>query len=83
MVSCFSNEAFQIGADVLLLLEVPLVDFEFLPLWNHVTQYQALTKGTPRGHLASFPGLLTPAFVACSTSTSRYENKRWGEKAWE
>jgi len=28
--------------------------------------------------LASYPGLLTPAFVACSTASK----KRWGEKAW-
>ena len=28
--------------------------------------------------LASFPGLLTPAFVACTAS-----DKRWDEKAWE
>ena len=27
--------------------------------------------------LASYPGLLTPALVACSTN-----DKRWGEKAW-
>jgi len=27
--------------------------------------------------LASCPGLLTPAFVTCSTS-----DKRWGKKAW-
>jgi len=29
--------------------------------------------------LASYPGLLTPAFVACSTTTA--SDKRWGEKA--
>ena len=28
----------------------------------------------------SFPGLLTPAFVACSSTAS---DKRWGEKAEE
>jgi len=28
-------------------------------------------------NLASYTGLLAPAFVACSTS-----DKRWGEKAW-
>jgi len=27
--------------------------------------------------VASYPGLLTPVFVTCSTS-----NKRWSEKAW-
>ena len=32
--------------------------------------------------LASYPGLLTPAFVACSTNTGTAGNKRWGEKAW-
>ena len=29
MVSCFSNEAIQIGADVLLLLEVPVVAYRY------------------------------------------------------
>ena len=31
--------------------------------------------------VASFPGLLTPAFVACSTNTA--SDKRWGEKVWD
>ena len=29
--------------------------------------------------IALFPGLLTPAFVACGTAS----DKRWGKKAWE
>ena len=33
--------------------------------------------------LTSFPGLLTSAFVACSTVVSTASNKRRGEKAWE
>ena len=34
----------------------------------------------PGSTIASFSGLLTPAFVACSSTAS---DKRWGEKAWE
>ena len=33
--------------------------------------------------VASFPGLLTSAFVACSTRVSTASDKHWGEKAWE
>ena len=33
--------------------------------------------------LTSLPGLLTSAFVACSTVVSTASNKRRGEKAWE
>ena len=36
-------------------------------------------------HVASFPGLLTPRFVACRINTGEgtASNKHWGEKAWE
>ena len=34
----------------------------------------------PAYSVASYPGLLTPTFVACRVSTA--SEKRWGEKAW-
>jgi len=32
--------------------------------------------------VASYPGLLAPAFVTCSTNASTASDKRWGKKAW-
>ena len=46
----------------------------YIMFWNEM-----LRHGQPTISLASFPGLLTPAFVTCSTAS----DKRWGEKAWE
>jgi len=32
--------------------------------------------------VALYPGLLTPAFVTCSTNVTAASDKHWGEKAW-
>jgi len=43
-----------------------------------ITMMSSCILGTSNANLASYPGLLTPAFLACSTAS----DKRWGEKAW-
>ena len=55
-----------------------------LVLWQIPMEYITLKKQSGCvSHtvvtLASYPGLLGPAFVTCSTNAS---DKRWGEKAW-
>ena len=72
---CMQHACSTLNMDVISIDLSERVMFQFRH--NQIRQVRTATISCQS--IASSPGLLSPAFVACSTAS----DKHWGEKAWE